>query len=71
MVLGIPSQLFLSFNQLSEIKVANGKVALKEEGAKEGRFFSAGVHSFSFGDLGNARVFLSLIEQVYGIPVTE
>ena len=58
-------------NQLSEVKVANGKVALKEEGAKEGWFLSEGVHSFSYSDLGNAAVFLSLMEQVFGLPVTE
>jgi hypothetical protein len=58
-------------DQLSEVKVANGKIALKEEGAKEGWFISEGVHSFSFSDLGNARVFLSVMEQVFGIPVTE
>jgi hypothetical protein len=58
-------------NQLSEVKVANGKIALKEEGAREGWFLSEGVHSFSFSDLGNARVFLSLMEQVFGIPVTD
>ena len=61
----------LTSNQLSEVKVANGKVALKEEGAKEGWFHSEGVHSFSFSELGNARVFLSLMEQVFGLPVTE
>ena len=58
-------------NQLSEAKVANGKIALKEEGAREGWFLSKGVHSFAYSDLGNARVFLSLMEQVFGIPVTE
>jgi hypothetical protein len=61
----------LTSNQISEVKVANDKVALKEEGAREGWFHSEGVHSFSFSDLGNARVFLSLMEQEFGIPVTD
>ena len=59
----------LTSARISEIKVANDKIAIKEEGAREGWIFSEGVHSFSFNDMGNARTFLALVEEVFGIPV--
>jgi hypothetical protein len=60
-----------TFEQLAEVKVKDGKVMLKEEGAREGWFQSEGVHSFAYSDLGNARLFLLLMEQGFGIPITE
>jgi hypothetical protein len=53
---------------LTDIRVKEGTIALKEPGAKEGWFTSTGIHSFSFDELANARLFLMLVEQTYGIP---
>jgi hypothetical protein len=55
---------------LNEVRVKEGKVSLKEPGAREGWFTSSGVHTFSFADLANAQVFLLLVENVFGVPLS-
>ncbi len=57
-------------DDLMEVSVNEGKIALKEPSAKEGWFTSTGVHYFSFAELANARVFLLLLERLYGVAST-
>lgn len=55
---------------LAEMRIQQGQISLKEPGSREGWFTSSGVHSFTFGELSNARVFILLMDQVFNIPIT-
>jgi hypothetical protein len=52
---------------LTEVRVKEGKIALKEVGSNEGWFTSTGVHCFWNADLANAHAFLMLLQHVYGV----
>lgn len=54
---------------LRGVRVQQGSISLEEPGAKEGWFTSEGIHTFSFKDLANARIFLMLLQRYYDIPV--
>jgi hypothetical protein len=55
---------------LAEMSIKEGHVALKEPGAQAGWFTESGFHRFEFADIANAQVFLLLMNQLFGIPIT-
>jgi hypothetical protein len=60
-----------STQDLAECQIKGGVISLKEPGAKAGWLTSTGVHSISYADLANAKVFLSLLETQFGIAASE
>lgn len=57
----------LDADQIERIAIENGVVSIWEVGGKKGWFSTTGVHSFAYGDLGNARFFLFALEKLLGI----
>lgn len=57
----------LDADQIDRVAIENGVVSIWEVGGKKGWFSSTGVHSFAYGDLGNARFFLIALEKLLGI----
>jgi hypothetical protein len=53
--------------ELSQVTMQDGKIFLQEPGASVGWLSSTGVHYISSANLANARAFLLLVEELYGV----
>lgn len=59
-----------SSDEITEMRIEQGHVSLKEPGARAGWFTESGIHRFEFGDIANAHVFILLMNKGFGIPIT-
>lgn len=61
------NRIRLERRDVKRIRIEDGYVSIMEPGAREGWFTSSGVYKFAYNELGNAQLFLLLLENIFGI----
>jgi hypothetical protein len=56
-------------DDIAEVRIYQGMVEVRRKDAKEGWFSSSGIFKFPYGSLGNAQLFLILMDKVVEVPI--
>jgi hypothetical protein len=56
-------------DEIAEVRIYQGMVEVRRKNAKEGWFSSSGIFKFPYGSLGNAQLFLILMDKVVEVPI--
>jgi hypothetical protein len=54
---------------IAEVRIEQGMVEVRRTDAKEGWFSSKGIFKFPYGTLGNAHLFLILMDKLVGVKI--
>ena len=56
-------------DDIAEVRIYQGMVEVRRKDAQEGWFSSKGIFKFPYGSLGNAQLFLILMDKVVEVPI--
>jgi len=56
-------------DEIAQVRIDSGWVQVRRKDAKEGWFSSSGVFKFPYGSLGNAQLFLILMDKLVGVRI--